>query len=121
MPLVTYGYHTTPAMPDSVELDDGTYDRIERLPRNLKPGDLLLIGDNTDWRQYHQTFVTITNVDTYPTTYKGWRRYGPQCRITFRLAEGASWRWRSWGNPVTFYESETKEPVTWAYRKRVTK
>jgi hypothetical protein len=120
MPLVTYGYHTAPANPDSIEIDGVIYDRIERLPRNLRPGDLLAIGDNTDRAGYHRAYVTITDVESYPQEIQGWHRYAPTCIVHFRLPEGllSSYRWQTWGNTVKFRDEETKRRVTWAYRAR---
>lgn len=119
MPLVTYGYHYAPDLPESVEIDGVTYDRIERLPRNVRPGDLLCLGDNTDRHQYHRAFVIVTSVDTWPTTHKGWRRYPAQCQIHFKLRPADdTYRWRSWGFKNTFYDTETKEPIDYVYRAR---
>ena len=115
--LTTYGFHTPPRMQDTVEVDGVTYRRIERLPRNLKPGDLLLIGDNTDKAAYHQAFVTVTDVQSWPQSFRGYTRYAPQVVVSFRLRpQDNTWRWRSWGNQSKFHDSETRERVTWAYR-----
>ena len=117
MPLVTYGYHITPPLPDEVTLDGVTYKRTPRLPRNLRRDDVLLIGDNTDRRQYHTALVVVTDVTSWPTSYQGIRRYGPQVRVSFRLPPQYDvWRWQSWRNHITYYESETREPVEHAYR-----
>lgn len=117
--LTTYGYHYTPTHPDAVTLDGITYHRIERLPRNLREGDLLLLGDNTDKREYHAAFVTVTHVHTLPQAHAGWRRYPPECRVHFTLRpENDTWRWRSWGFLSLFYGQDTKLPVTNAYRAR---
>lgn len=119
MPLYTYGYHVAPDYPDTIELDGILYDRIERLPRNLREGDVLAIGDNTDRAGYHRAYVTITDVATYPQEIRGWRRHAPQCDITFRLRpEDRTYRWSTWGSKAVFRDGETKERVTWAYRAR---
>lgn len=118
MPLYTYGYHTTPDLPESVIIDGEEFRRIERLPRNVREGDLLCLGDNTDRAAYHRAFVVVTDVDTWPQSFQGMRRFPPTCVIRFRLRpEDDTWRWRSWGFKETFREDETKRPVTWLYRK----
>jgi hypothetical protein len=118
MPLVTYGYHNAPGYPERVTIDGEEYRRIERLPRNLRPGDLLAIGDNTDRTMYHRAYVTITDVETYPQEIRGWRRFPPVCVITFRLRpQDDTYRWRTWGRQTKFRDEETKQRVTWAYRR----
>lgn len=118
--LTTYGYHDTPAEPATINVDGITYHKIERLPRNVRPGDVLIIGDNTDRDTYHQQYVTVTDVDTYPQEIRGYRRYAPQCVLTFRYADDMYplvWRWASWGHKITYRDSETKECVS-IYRAR---
>lgn len=118
MPLVTYGYHNPPELPERITVDGVEYRRIARLPRNLRPGDLLAIGDNTDRDGYHRAFVTVTDIQSWPQEIRGWHRYAPRVQVSFRLPGHllGSWRWSSWGNRVTFYDSETRERMDWAYR-----
>jgi hypothetical protein len=96
--FTTYGYHTPPRNPERVTIDGREYKRIERLPRNLRPGDLLAIGDNTDRAEYHRVYVTIVDVDSEPQEIRGWRRYPPQCVIRFKFPAHMyplTWRWRT--------------------------
>src|SRR5690349_12517679 len=87
MPLYTYGYHTPPDYPERVTIDGAEYVRIERLPRNLRPGDLLCLGDNTDRTMYHRAFVTVVDIDTWPASGDRYRWYPPVCHVHYRFRE----------------------------------
>jgi hypothetical protein len=116
--MLTWAYFDAPESPESVTFDGVTYDRIERLPRNVRPGDLVELGDGTDPSGYHRAYVIVSDVATYPETTSGWRRHAPECHLTFKLRpEDNSWRWRSWGYTVKFYDQDTKER-TMIYRAR---
>lgn len=119
MPLYTYGYHVAPDYPERATIDGVEYRRIERLPRNLRAGDLLAIGDNTDRTMYHRAYVVITGVDTWPSSGDRYRWYPPQCHIHYRFREcdRGTRMARTWGEGKSVFRGqETKEPVTWAYR-----
>lgn len=115
----TWGYWDAPTLPERVTIDGQEYRRIERLPRNLRPGDLLCLGDATDRAQYHQAYVTIRDVETWPASGDRYRWSPPQCRIrySFRDSDAHGRMARTWGTRETVFRGdETKRPVTWAYR-----
>jgi hypothetical protein len=116
--IPTYTYHQAPPEPDSITVDEVTYERIERLPRNLRPGDVIILGDGTDRAGYHQAYVTVTEIHTRPESHSGWRRYAPECTVRFRLRpQYDTWRWRSFGYELKFYDKDTKERTS-VYRAR---
>lgn len=120
MPLYTYGYHNAPGHPERVTIDGMEFRRIERLPRNLRPGDLLALGDNTDRTMYHRAYVVITDVDTWPASGDRYHWHPPVCQIRYRFRdEDSGGRMaRTWGQRMSVFRGEeTKERVTWAYRR----
>lgn len=63
---ITYGYHPSQDEPPSITHNGRLYLPIMRLPRNVRAGDLVLIGDNTDPYAYHRGFIDVTSVDYWP-------------------------------------------------------
>lgn len=70
----TYGYHYTPAEPESITHDGMIYEPLERLPRNIRTGDLVIIGDNTDRYQYHRGYMAVSGVDYWSKSYGAYGR-----------------------------------------------
>lgn len=116
---LTYGYHIPPVEPETVTLDGIEYRRIWRLPRNVREGDVIRLGDNTSRDGYLIAYVTVTDVQSWPQEIRGYRRYAPHACVWFRLRPADdSWRWRSWGGKIEYRDSETHEPIS-IYRKAV--
>lgn len=89
------------------------YVRIERLPRNVRPGDRIRLQECNDPRGWQCTYVTVRGVDSWPAvTSWGRRRHGAECHIR---TDAQGFRWE-WARTLRFYDDETRKPYT-VYRK----
>ena len=100
------------AAPATITRDGVTFDRIERLPRNVRPGDLVRLFDGNSPTGPREAYVTVRDVDSWPKTVRGHRV--SMAETVLRLIDAPWW----WGRPdLTFYGSQTHEPFT-VYRRR---
>lgn len=110
LPLI---YHATDE-PPTITLNGVTYDRIERLPRNAREGDVVRLFDGNDPRGPHYAFAEVTGVDSWPQTIRGYRRFAPEVYLHLRYLSGQEWRF--WPK-LTYRDSETRRPTS-LYRPR---
>lgn len=105
-------WHPSPD-PETITRDGVTYDRIERLPRNVRPGDIVRLFDGNNPRWPMEAFCVVRDVDSWP------RRVLARGRVSMAQAQihltDAPWWWA--GHYLTFYGSETHRPFT-IYRAR---
>lgn len=87
MLLWAYHYRDAAEEPAEVTLEGKRYRRIERLPRNVRAGDVLSLFDGLDRAQPHSAYGVVTSVDYWRKEVKGWHVYPASAIIRYRVLE----------------------------------
>lgn len=114
--MLTWAYHyrDESAEPQSITLNGERFKRIERLPRNVRAGDVLSLFDGLDRAQPHSAYGEVTGVDYWPQSVSGWRVYPATAVIRYRVLEPYRSQyvgWRLYVPEHTYRGAETRERI----------
>lgn len=86
--MLTWAYWYPDRMPDRITIDGAEYEKLHRLPRNVREGDAISLFDGIHRDRPYQTFAIVTGVDYWRKEIKGWRVSEAVAQISYRIAPG---------------------------------